>query len=378
MKKIGIVTIYDNNNYGNRLQNYALQQYLISMEMDVQTIKNIPYYDYRYGDNVAKRRLLKRLILNLPIIKNNTRKKEFLSWKEQLLKPTLYEKRYQAFEEFECQIKYYPELIGYYNMKKLDREFDFFIAGSDQIWNPRLLRGTGLDFLTFAKKDKRIAYAASISLDKVPIEYHKRFSAYLKGMNAISVREKQAVDILENDFGIECVQVIDPTMLITCTEWSSIAEKSVIKLPTRYVVCMFLGDKLSINEINKYALENECKVIWLNDKEHLETYEYGPIDFLKVISDAQMVFTDSFHGCVFSILFHTSFYAIQRKGEADYMFSRIRSLLNMFGLNNRNYSEMSNSELIEIGNSTWNSVDKKLADERNKAKVFLKKALKKN
>lgn len=376
MKRIGIVTIYDNNNYGNRLQNYALQQYLISMGMDVQTIKNIPYYDYRYGGNVAKRRLIKRLILNLPIIKNNTRKKEYKFWEEQLLKPTLYEKRYQAFEEFERQIQYYPELIGYYNMHKLDRKFDYFITGSDQVWNPKLMRGTGLDFLTFAGKNKRIAYAASIALDNLPTEYHKRFSAYLKGMNVISVREKQAVDIILNNFGVKCTQVIDPTMLLTYDEWNSLAEQSVVKLPERYVVCMFLGKKISISEIDRYASENDCEIIWLNNKEQMETYEYGPIDFLKVISDAQMVFTDSFHGCVFSMLFHTSFYAMQRKGEADYMFSRIQSLLSMFGLNNRNYSESGNSELIKIGNSSWNSVDQKLADERDKAEVFLKKALK--
>lgn len=378
MKKIGIVTIYDNNNYGNRLQNYALQQYLVSLGYCVQTIKNIPYIDFKYGNHKFKSLYLKRSILNLPFIRNRTRQKEINEWEDNLLQYNNNPKRYQAFSSFDRYILYYPCLIGYYNMKELNRQFDCFITGSDQVWNPLIGRGTGLDFLTFADKEKRVAYAASISLDKIPAQYYARFSRYLKGMKYISVREQQAVEIIQNEFKVPAVRVIDPTMLITRNEWEDLAMKSVVHLPKRYVLCMFLGDKSEVDNIISYAANNDCEIIWLNDKSYYDTYSFGPIDFLYAIMHAQMVFTDSFHGCVFSIIFHTSFFAINRKGKGANMFSRIQSLLTLFGLEDRQYVKSISSEYKEIDDSKWHLVDQVMESERKKGATFLSQATKAN
>lgn len=378
MKKIGIVTIYDNNNYGNRLQNYALQQYLVSLGYCVQTIKNIPYIDFKYGNFKFKLLYLKRSLLNLPFIRNRTRQKEINGWESHLLQYNNNPERYQAFSSFDKYILYYPCLIGYYNMKELNRQFDCFITGSDQVWNPLIGRGTGLDFLTFADKEKRVAYAASISLDKIPTQYHARFSRYLKEMKYISVREQQAVEIIQNEFRVPAVRVIDPTMLITRNEWEALAIKSVVHLPKRYVLCMFLGDKSEVDNIITYAANSNCKIIWLNDKNCYDTYSFGPIDFLYAIMHAQMVFTDSFHGCVFSIIFHTSFFAINRIGKGKNMYSRIQSLLTLFGLENRQYMKSISSEYKEIDDSKWRLVDQVMESERKKGATFLNQAINTN
>ena len=378
MKKIGIVTIYDNNNYGNRLQNYALQQYLVSLGYCVQTIKNIPYIDFKYGNPKFKLLYLKRGILNLPFFRNKTRQKEINEWESHLLQCNNNPERYQAFSSFDKYISYYPCLIGYYNMKELNQQFDCFITGSDQVWNPLIGRGTGLDFLTFADKEKRVAYAASISIDKIPVRYHIRFSRYLKDMKYISVREQQAVEIIQNEFKVPAVRVIDPTMLITRDEWEALAMKSVVHLPKRYVLCMFLGDKSELDNIITYATNNNCEIIWLNDKNYYDTYSFGPIDFLYAIMHAQIVFTDSFHGCVFSIIFHTSFFVINRKGRGKNMYSRIQSLLTIFGLENRQYVKSISSEYNEIDDSKWHVVDQVMERERKKGATFLNQATKEN
>lgn len=378
MKKIGIVTIYDNNNYGNRLQNYALQQYLVSLGYCVQTIKNIPYIDFKYGNPKFKLLYLKRGILNLPFFRNKTRQKEINEWESHLLQCNNNPERYQAFSSFDKYISYYPCLIGYYNMKELNQQFDCFITGSDQVWNPVIGRGTGLDFLTFADKEKRVAYAASISIDKIPVRYHIRFSRYLKDMKYISVREQQAVEIIQNEFKVSAVRVIDPTMLITRDEWEALAMKSVVNLPKRYVLCMFLGDKSEVDNIITYATNNNCEIIWLNDKNYYDTYSFGPIDFLYAIMHAQIVFTDSFHGCVFSIIFHTSFFVINRKGRGKNMYSRIQSLLTIFGLENRQYVKSISSEYNEIDDSKWHVVDQVMERERKKGATFLNQATKEN
>lgn len=378
MKKIGIVTIYDNNNYGNRLQNYALQQYLVSLGFCVQTIKNIPYIDFRYGNFRFKLLYLKRLILNLPFFRTITRRKEVAGWKSHLLQYNNCPQRYEAFSSFDEFISYYPNIIGYYNMKELNSQFDYFITGSDQVWNPLIGRGTGLDFLTFADKKKRIAYAASISLDSIPKKYHARFSRYLKGIKHISVREQQAVEIINNEFGLSAICVIDPTMLITRDEWEALAMKSIVYLPRRYVLCMFLGDKFKIDDIKEYASNNNCEIIWLNDKDNYDTYSFGPIDFLYAILHAQMIFTDSFHGCVFSIIFHTSFFAVNRKGKGKNMYSRIQGLLELFGLEDRQYVEGMSNDYKEIEDSKWNMIDQVMESEREKGAAFLSQAMKEN
>lgn len=375
MKKVGIITIYDNNNYGNRLQNYALQEYVDFLGFEVQTIRNIPYKELNNGTVVSALKKIKRLILNAPGIGKKTRNKEIEQWKEHLYGPYKNSERIKAFSEFNNYISFFPDVIGYYNMKQLNTQFDFFITGSDQVWNPVLGRGTGLDFLTFANEEKRIAYAASISLDKIPEEFNYRFLRYLNSMKKISLREQQGVDLIKKEFNVDSTCVIDPTMLIDKHRWQVLADSAKVQLPKKYVLCMFLGDKENEQTIREYAQKHGCEIMWLNDPNDKDTYSFGPIEFLYAVSHANMFFTDSFHGCVFSMLFHIDFYAIERKGEADYMFSRIAGLLSKFGLRRRALSceDLNSIELID--EETWARVDEILRQERIKSKCFFREAL---
>lgn len=375
MKKVGIITIYDNNNYGNRLQNYALQEYVNSLGFEVQTIRNIPYKELNNGTFISVLKRLKRLLLNAPGIGKKTRSKEIKQWREHLYGPYKNLERIKAFSAFNKHIIFFSDVIGYHNMKRLNTQFDFFITGSDQVWNPVLGRGTGLDFLTFADEEKRIAYAASISLDKIPEEFNYRFSRYLNSMNKISLREQQCVDLIKRKFNVDSTCVIDPTMLLDKHRWQVLADSANVQLPKKYILCMFLGDKANEQTIHEYAQKHSCEMVWLNDPNDKDTYSFGPIEFLYAVSHADMFITDSFHGCVFSILFHINFYAIERKGQANYMFSRIAGLLSKFGLRRRVLS-CENLNCIElIDEETWAHVDEILRHERNKSKCFLQNAL---
>lgn len=375
MKKVGIVTIYDNNNYGNRLQNYALQEYVSSLGFDTMTIQNIPYKDLNNGTFASWLRKVKRFALNLPPIRSQTRNKEIQQWKSHLYGHHDNPVRHEAFSRFNQMIRFYPKVIGYYNMKKLNNQFDFFITGSDQVWNVLLGRGTGLDFLTFADRQKRISYAASISLDAIPDEYRKRFRRYLRGMKAISLRERQASEMVKQDFGVACTSVIDPTMLVERTRWVELAENANASLPENYLLCMFLGDQSDLDAVLEAAKQRHQQVVWLNDPNHPEIYRFGPLEFLYAVRHAGMFLTDSFHGCVFSILFHTPFYVIRRRGEADYMYSRIQSLLDLFGLQSRQWVSGTEMAREEVEASVWEKADVILQEERCKAERFLRTAL---
>lgn len=374
MKKIGIITIYDNKNYGNRLQNYALQKNLEELGFEVQTILNVPYTDFKFMGPVAFCKAVKRFLIRLIHGKEKTIRKDTLQWKYKCLDTNVNSNRYKAFAEFDKKINKYPEIILYYNAKELKSKFDFFITGSDQVWNCTIGRASGIDFLTFADPSQRVAYAASISLDRVPKEYEKRYKHYLSGMSSISMREIQGLEILKNQFSIKSEVVLDPTMLLTDNEWRSVAVKTNV-LPRKYILCMFLGDEQAgmIDKIYTLAANQSCELIFLNSKDYPEYYDFGPGEFLEAIDSAEYIFTDSFHGCVFSILFHKDFYVLHRFGRANNMYSRIKSLLTLFNLNNRELD--GNTILTRIENKQWKDVEMILAQQRNISNMYIKKAL---
>lgn len=166
MKKVAIVTILSNN-LGNRLQNYALQEVVESLGFEVETIQK-----GHKNNNLS--RFMKYNIKKL--LKKN-------DWK---------------FRDFDRKINW-----SSYTLKEQDKKaeiaekYDYFLAGSDQVWNPTFAGTTDDSFLTFAPKEKRIAYAASFGVDNIPIDSYKKFEKYMKGFSAISVREQRAVQMVE-------------------------------------------------------------------------------------------------------------------------------------------------------------------------------------
>lgn len=337
MKKIGIVTIYDLSNYGNRLQNYAVKKVLRNI-CDA-TVKEISAVNHFLA--------LKNLI--------QYRK---ASYKRML--------KFYRFSERSRDIEYLCD----YN----DEEYDYVICGSDQLWNP-LWSDNKFTFATFATKAKRIAYAASFGVSKIPEEKKSQYIKYLSEMKAISVREEAGAKIVKDLTGRDAEVLIDPTLMLDKVDWISVARKPKNFRKKNYIMIYFLGeiDSEYRNYIEKTAREMECEIVNL-EKETPNNYwnSVGPAEFIWLIEHCSLFCTDSFHGSIFSILMEVPFVVFERKSSIGSMSSRFDTLLKKFQLEDRKYNNESAEKILDIN---YSHVSMILEKERKKAYDFLKAAI---
>lgn len=204
-------------------------------------------------------------------------------------------------------------------------------------------------FLRFCSPTKRVSYAASFGVDKIPEEWVDKYKTGLMDFKALSVREDKAVDIVKNTIGLTCCKVLDPTMLLERVEWDKIK-----KMPTKingknYILTYFLGGRTREIEdiIYRYAKLTDSAVINLQDY-NTPYYIVGPDEFVGLISKAKMVLTDSFHATVFSIIYEKPFVVYDRQGSGRKMGSRLSSLLEMCGLNDRRASALDEQKLLQV------------------------------
>ena len=352
--KIGIITINDNDNYGNRLQNYAVQEILNSMNVKVITLKNEAILNSK---NLFILRLFKCLIYK---IKSSIFKKR---------------KRFKKFKEFNKNIKFSRFFITPYT--RISEKYDFFVAGSDQIWKPTYGRLRDVDLLNFAKDCQKIAFSASFGISKLPNNKKVYAKKYLEKFKIISVREDSGKKIVEELTGRDDIEVlVDPTMLLSADEWNKVSKrpKQLDTLKSnKYILNYFLGNCVEEykNEIDRIAKENNCEIINILDKNN-PFYCTGPSEFLYLAKNAFLVCTDSFHSLVFSILYNTPFVAFERKDERVSMNSRIDTLLQKFNLEERRFTGKIEKEQLDIDCSNTYKI---LEEERKKSIQFLEKAL---
>ena len=349
MKKIGIITINDNNNYGNKLQNYAVQEILKKLDFKVITLLNNPCTN-------DKNKYFLRLMKNI-LKRNNT---------------ILDQDRKKCFESFNKNITYSSKIITAFSKLK---DFNYFVTGSDQVWNPNFGRLRDVDLLKFTEPKKRISFAASFGISSLPEQYNEKLKNALKDYKAISVREDAGKKIIEDVVGRKDVQVlVDPTMLLTAEEWDKVAKKPEQLKTDKYILNYFLGELSEKRkaEIDKIAKENNCEVINILDK-NSPFYCTGPSEFLYLEKHAFLICTDSFHSCVFAILYNRPFIVFNREGSKVSISSRIETLINKFNLKNREYNgkEITKENLSH----DYTEAYKILEEERKKSIKFLRQAL---
>ena len=349
MKKIAIITIYDQNNYGNRLQNYAVQEVLKKINVEPITLKNEPA--------------------------TNTKNKYLLRKIKSLFNRGSYSKiigRKECFEDFNRNINFSAKKITPYS--KLN-EYDYFVVGSDQVWNPNFGRLRDVDLLEFTESRKKISFSASFGVSKLSEEYNSKLKKDLKDFKAISVREDAGKEIIEEVVGRKDVQVlVDPTMLLTSKEWDKIAKKPKQLKSNRYILNYFLGElsEERKKEIERIAKENNCEIINILDK-NSPFYQTGPSEFVYLEKNAFLVCTDSFHSCVFAILYDRPFIVFDREDSYVKMNSRLDTLLKKFDLENRWYKAKIIQEQLKADYEEAYNI---LEDERRKSKRFLENAIK--
>jgi len=358
MTKIGIVTIVDYNNYGNRLQNYALSTTLKKLcpNARIVTFKN----DARLNDN-------KGIIKNLEMIL-----KHFYTD----VKIGLYmtSERGKRFSEFNKLLDM-SESISIYNKNK---KCDKYVVGSDQVWKPTYRRLSSIDLLTFEKNSrKKIAYAASIGIDEIDDVAKNKIKKHLTkdDFAFISLREESGKRLVEDITGRDdIVHVLDPTLLLSFEEWEKIEKSPSFEIPEKYILTYFLGQNTYKKDILQLANENTLEVINLNDKTSSDYYNVGPREYLYLFHHATAIFTDSFHAIVFSLIYDKPFYVLDRKQTGmNNMNSRIDSFLKTFGLEDRHVKSVLQKNFLE---KDYCKVYEILEKERKKSLDFLINSLK--
>ena len=358
MITVGIVTINDYKNYGNRLQNYALTSLLKSEGYSILNgiwVSTKQSYVANSGSCVVK--TLKRL-LPFPCVKPRITPAAPAS-------TALLREREIRFVDF---VKSYSDsiepIVTKTNKQALEllhqHGVSFFVVGSDQVWNPHY-EGRDYEFLTFAPKDKRLSFAASIGVDEIPQRQVKRFKKNLSKMKYLSVREQRAVEIIKELTGRDADLTLDPTLLLEPEKWQVAVKKPDLALENRYICTYFLGEVPEA--VDRFARETGLPVYALNSEGSPELFVLDPGEFLYMIQSAAYVLTDSFHAVAFSIKFHKEFYVFDRKQKGvESMFSRIETITKRFNLENRIQSRDAIVEQPPVVH--WESIDRELLKEK--------------
>lgn len=345
MKHIGIITIVKVNNYGAELQALALQKKLCLMGFKAEII------DYLFYKNKGH----KREKCSMPFYPYPIKKKikEYILPLYETIKSIPYwrtqKNREKSFIEFHKKNTIFsPQCYhSYSELYKNPPIYDVYCVGSDQVWNPGCFTNLNPYFLSFAPEGKRrISYASSFGVKELPASAKKQYSRLLQGLDSISVREDAGVEIVKVVSGRNATKVVDPTLLLTKTEWKKIAKYD--KEPNgKYILLYVLKDSeyikqtaLTLRDKTGLQIVRICKGAFKQDKpsdDIIDIIDAAPDDFLGLIEKAEIVLTNSFHGTVFSILFERDFYTILKRNVENN--SRQTSLLNALHIDRIRYED---------------------------------------
>lgn len=368
VKKVGVLTLNGYNNYGNRLQNYALEETIKNLGCKPQTIivnRKTKVKEEKLTDKLKQVSSISELFFKANNkLHNKKNRKHVLNREKNFIN---FSKKYINETSYAISKDSIPE--------NLSDQYDYFITGSDQVWNPNNLHGTTFFFLTFADKNKRVAYAPSFGISKIKSEIIDRYRGWLSEIPYLSVREEDGAMIIKELINENAPVLIDPTLLLSKERWLSIAEEAKNKPKGRYLLTYFLGDVPMEykKQIKKFSKAEKLKIVNLYDIKDKRTYEAGPGEFIDYVNSCSIFCTDSFHGCVFSILFKKPFIAYKRKGLSSSMESRINTLLDKFDFNFRKYENIKGSK--NVFSIDYTEVSHILETERNKSINYLKEAL---
>lgn len=331
--KIGILTLPLHTNYGGILQAYALQTVLERMGhkvvvIDTPNVKSMPSF-LAMGKRIAKRVLGKRV--------------EVFSERRHNREYPIISQYTQPFIEKYIHRK---EISSLHELRKED--FDAIVVGSDQVWRPLYFTfsfktDVNNAYLAFAEEwnIKRIAYAASFGTDdwEYTLEQTKTCGGLLKLFDAVSVREASGVQLCKEHFGVEALHVLDPTMLLDKEDYIHLIEAAGTP-KSKGTLLNYILDETTEKRALIEQIAKDKKLIPFRVNSRVEDctasleerIQPRVEEWLRGFYDAEFVVTDSFHACVFSILFNKPFIVIGNKKRG---ISRFESLMKIFGMENR-------------------------------------------
>lgn len=376
MKRIAIHTITDYVNYGNRLQNYAVQEILKSLGFDVESIVNFPTKPIEKGIKFTLVRVQNALKLS-PVKFLSKSWQKIVERKKLAIYLACQRAKAASFKSFsERYIKESDFVLTLNNIpKNLNERYDFCIVGSDQIWNPNIRYGSPLDFLSYVSVEKRIALAPSIGVSVIPEQYKAVYKQYLSEMGCLSVREEKGAELIRSLCGRDAMVLVDPTLALSNESWQKIAAPAVNKPNKKYLLTYFIGEVSSkrLKILREIAADNQLELVMMNSLHDTDRYAADPAEFLDYIRSATLVCTDSFHCIIFSMHFQRPFVVFDREGKSAPMGSRIDTLLSKFHFENRKYLLLEKSN--KYFDIEFQHVPEIVEVERNKVFDYLKNAL---
>lgn len=370
--KVGIITFHGSHNHGSVLQAYATQRTvdefgceseIINFRMESQK-RYYSLYPRGYGI-----RMLGQDFLMLPFHRKRARKAK-------------------KFEDFIGKMRLSGlEMRDRDELQSVVDRYDVYLTGSDQIWSNRIpeLVGakedfTGVYFFDFADNEKpRIAYASSVGESTYEELIGKK--KWLEKFSAISTREQYGVDLLKRIIDKDVELVLDPTFLLNKNQWGEMAGRErLIKEPYIFLYTLH-GLKHGMKwgkALTEFGKKKGLKVVAVSPFFPItaagahNVMDAGPLDFLNLIKNAELVFTDSFHGTAFSINMNKPFFSYVGKNTGD---NRKLGIMRQFGLEGRaleSFDEI--GQKIEYGLDYVN-YNKLIDGARRKSREWLQNAL---
>lgn len=249
------------------------------------------------------------------------------------------------------------------------QKYKYFIIGSDQVWNPYYPQKDFIKYLSFCEVSKRVPFAPSIARDDIPLRFKKRFANGVSGFDHLCVRENEGQKLIKRYTGKDSVVVLDPTMMLKREKYLQISDKNCFIPQGNFVFNYFMGVDADSKKIDTVSDVIAKEKMWMRKFEYPHYYIMNPMEYLYAINNAALICTDSFHVTVFSILLHKPFMVFPKmEGGKASTNSRIKTLLNKFGLSSCVYSGYFNFD--SVFSIDYSKVDEILQSERKKTFEF--------
>ena len=364
-RKTAIITFNQAINFCAVLQMYALQNVLktqVGVKADIINYKSKSLsktYEKKKFSELISPRMMYHILFNNGYIRFN----------------------FKGFESFlSNNLEMTSEVSTKKDLSSLNDLYDYFITGSDQVFNPYCSGFDGNYFLSFVSdKNMKFSYAASVGLENIPVELENYYKDYLNSFCRISIREITGANEIKRVCGIECSTNIDPTLLLDKSDWEKLMADLPSNADTPYLLLYALSeDKNMLKFAKKIAKRKKLKVIYINDrlfrpKGMLSLRNVSPEQWLRLFANANSIVTNSFHGIAFSINFEKEFYPFYLNKNTR-VNSRIRDLLDLLNLQSLVIND--NNDTLMNENIDYSEAREILKNEKNKSISYLREIYK--
>ncbi len=374
--KIGILTQPLHLNYGGVLQAYALQRILREMGHEAVVVRFAPTYSLarpwveRLGMGV--RNVVKKIIT--PSLSN-----------PDAIAARRIERFVEQYVQPQTAIVSSPEELAVVCLEA--EAFEGYMVGSDQVWRPCYSPHIAGMFLDFAQSQqvRRVAYAASFGVDEWEFSEQEtaECAALAQQFDAISVREESGMHLCSQYLQVEASHVIDPTLLLQREDYETLVRAEGEPQSSGNLFSYLFDDTeqnvalvnavADVLKLKPFETKQKCPPTWQNLRRRKEDCICPSVTaWLRSFMDSRFVLTDSFHGCVFAILFNKPVITVgsESRGQARFL-----SLLKMLGLEDRLYTGKESITEMAARPIDWTEINARLRRWREKSLTFLHQSL---